>query len=112
MKRPVSIAGLAIMSMAVLVGFVPTLWSILLLFVTTLFAGHMIKKHAEESYKGFLIMFGLFVAAFNFIAGGMIMFAFDLPYVDRLSGAFLNLMVGIVIITLIKLNEKNNQERD
>ena len=110
MKRPVSWVGIAIMSMAVLVGFVPTIWSILLLFATTLLGGHMIKKHAEESYEGFLMLFGLFVAAFNFIAGGMIMMAFQLPYVDRLSGAFLSFMIGIVILTLLKI-KKDGQSK-
>ena len=107
MKRPVSWAGFAIMAMAVFVGFVPTLPSLLMLFATTLFAGHMIKKHAEESYDGFVKLFGLFCAGFNFLAGGMIMFATDLPVLDRTSGAFLSLMIGMVIVTLIKNNTKD-----
>ena len=108
MNRPVSIAGMAIMIMAVVVGFVPTLPSLLMLFATTLFAGHQIKKHAEESYDGFVKLFGLFCAGANFLAGGMIMFATQLPLVDRTSGAFLSFMIGLVIITLIKNNSKND----
>ena len=111
MKRPVSWGGLAIMSAAVVVGFKPTIWSLMLLFITTLLAGHLIKKHAEESYDGFLTMFGLFCAGANFLAGGMIMFALQLPYIDRISGAFLSFIVGIVIITLLKIKNKKDDGR-
>ena len=90
---------------AILVGFVPTIWSILLLFVTTLFGGHMIKKHAPESYDGFIKMFGVGVIVFNLIAVGLIM-ASPLNYIDKSSAAFLNLMVVFIIITLLKLNNK------
>lgn len=107
MKRPVSWAGFAIMAMAVLVGFVPTIWSILLLFVTTLFGGHMIKKHAPESYKGFLNLFGWGVACFNIVAVGMIMMT-PLDYIDKASAAFLNLMVVFVIITLLGIKKKQD----
>lgn len=105
MKRPVSAAGLAIMIMAVVVGFIPTLPSILMLFATTLLGGHYIKKHAAESYDGFVIIFGYFCAGFNILAAGMIMLT-DMPYVDKASGAFLNMIVAMVIITLILNNKK------
>ena len=106
MKRPISWAGFAMMACAVLVGFVPTIWSILLLFVTTLFGGHMIKKHAPESYDGFIRMFGIGVIVFNMIAVGLIMMT-PLDYIDKASAAFLNLMVVFIILTLLKLNNKN-----
>ena len=112
MKRPVMWAGFAIMLMAVFAGFNPTLPSLLMLFATTIFGGHMIKKHAPESYDGFVKLFGLFCAGANFLAGGMIMLATDLPYVDRMSGAFLSFMVGLVIVTLIKVNEGKKTDRD
>ena len=97
--------GFIIMLCAVLVGFVPTIWSILLLFATTLFGGHMIKKHAPESYDGFIKMFGIGVIVFNLIAVALIMMT-PLNYVDKSSAAFLNLMVVFIIITLLKLNNK------
>ena len=112
MKRPVSMVGLAIMSAAVVVGFVPTIWSILLLFVTTLLGGHFIKKHAEESYDGFITMFGLMCAGANFLAAGMMMFATELEYVDRISGAFLSMMVGIVISTLLKIKNDGGKTKE
>ena len=105
MNRPVSITGLAIMAAAVVVGFVPTIWSIMLLFFTTLLGGHYIKKHAEESYDGFLQMFGYLVIGFNMIAVAMIMMT-PLEYVDKASAAFLNLMVVFIIITLLKIKNK------
>ena len=97
--------GFIIMLCAILVGFVPTIWSILLLFVTTLFGGHMIKKHAPESYDGFIKMFGVGVIIFNLIAVGLIMMT-PLNYIDKASAAFLNLMVVFIILTLLKLNNK------
>ena len=66
---------------------------------------HMIKKHAEESYDGFVKLFGYFCAGLNFIAAGMIMLT-KLDYIDKASGAFLSMLVGIVIITLIRNNSK------
>ena len=98
--------------MAVVVGFVPTLPSLLMLFATTLFAGHQIKKHAEESYDGFVKLFGLFCAGANFLAGAMIMLATKLPLVDRMSGAFLSFMIGLVIITLIKNNSNDREAKE
>ena len=97
--------GFIIMLFAILVGFVPTIWSILLLFAVTLLGGHMIKRHAPESYDGFIKMFGVFVTVFNLIAVGLIMMS-PLDYVDKSSAAFLNLMVVFIIITLLKLNNK------
>ncbi len=110
MKRPISWAGFAIMAMAVVVGFVPTIWSILALFATTLLGGHMIKKHAEESYKGFLRMFGYMVAILNIIAAGLIMMT-PLDYIDKASAAFLNILVAIIALTLL-LNERKSTDRD
>ena len=107
-KYPVSSVGLLIMIAAVVVGFQPTLPSMLLLFVTTLFGGHMIKKYAPESYKGFTIIFGYMAAVFNFVAAGMIMLT-PLDYVDKASGAFLSMLVGFVIITLIRRNTEDEQ---
>ena len=98
-------AGFIIMLFAILVGFVPTIWSILLLFAVTLLGGHMIKRHAPESYDGFIKMFGVFVIVFNLIAVGLIMMS-PLDYIDKSSAAFLNLMVVFIIITLLKLNNK------
>ncbi len=109
MKRPVSWGGFAIMAAAVVVGFVPTIWSILMLFATTIFAGHMIKKHAEESHDGFVMLFGLFVAGANLLAGGMIMLANELPLGDRISGAFLNTVIALVIITLVKIKSEKDE---
>ena len=100
--------GFIIMLCAILVGFVPTIWSILLLFVTTLFGGHMIKKHAPESYDGFIKMFGVGVIVFNLIAVGLIM-ASPLNYIDKSSAAFLNLMVVFIILTLLKLNKNKTK---
>ena len=97
--------GFVIMLFAILVGFVPTIWSILLLFAVTLLGGHMIKRHAPESYDGFIKMFGVFVIVFNLIAVGLIMMS-PLNYIDKSSAAFLNLMVVFIIITLLKLNNK------
>ena len=105
MKRPVSAVGLLIMVAAVVVGFQPTLPSMLLLFATTLFGGHMIKKHAPESYDGFVRLFGYIVAGANVLAAGMIMMT-PLDYIDKASSAFLSIMVAVVILTLIFNNNK------
>ena len=104
-QRPVMHAGFVIMLFAILVGFVPTIWSILLLFAVTLLGGHLIKRHAPESYDGFIKLFGVFVIVFNLIAVGLIM-ASPLDYIDKSSAAFLNLMVVFIILTLLKLNNK------
>ena len=103
MKRPVSAVGLLIMIACVVVGFQPTLPSLLLLFATTLFGGYMIKKHAPESYDGFVRFFGYCVAGANFVAAGMMMLT-PLDYIDKASGAFLSMMIGMVILTLILNN--------
>ena len=105
MNRPVMHAGFIMMLCAILVGFVPTIWSIMLLFAVTLLGGHMIKKHAPESYDGFIQMFGIGVIVFNIIAVGLIMMT-PLNYIDKSSAAFLNLMVIFIILTLLKLNNK------
>ena len=97
--------GFIIMLFAIFVGFVPTIWSILLLFAVTLLGGHMIKRHAPESYDGFIKMFGVFVIVFNLVAVGLIMMS-PLNYIDKSSAAFLNLMVVFIILTLLKLNNK------
>ncbi len=102
-KRPVSAVGLLIMIACVVVGFTPTLPSLLLLFATTLLGGYYIKKNAEESYDGFVKLFGLFVAGVNFIVAGMLLLT-PLPYIDKVSHAMLPLMVSMIIITLIKNN--------
>ena len=65
----------------------------------------MIKKHAPESYDGFLTMFGVGVIVFNVIAVGLIMMT-PLDYIDKSSAAFLNLMVIFIILTLLKLKNK------
>ena len=108
MNRPVSAVGLLIMVAAVVVGFVPTIWSILALFATTIFGGHLLKKHAKESYKGFIKFFGLFVAAGNLLAAGMIMLT-PLDYIDKASSAFLNMIVAVVIITLLLKDNEGKQ---
>ena len=101
-KYPVSSVGLLIMIAAVVIGFNPSGWSMLLLFVTTLFGGYMIKKNAPESYDGFIKLFGYVAAAFNLVAAGLIMLT-PLDYVDKASASFLNLMVFFVIITLMRV---------
>ena len=109
-KRPVSAVGLLIMIACVVVGFQPTLPSLLLLFATTIFGGYQIKKHAgKEVYDKFVVLFGYFCAGLNFLAAGMIMLT-PLDYVDKASGAFLSMLVGMVIITLIN-NKKNGQKQ-
>ena len=104
-SRPVSAAGLLIMITAVFVGFVPTIWSILLLFAVTLLGGHQIKKHAPESYDGFVRMFGHMVIIFNMVFIGLVMLT-PLEPIDKFSAVFLNLMVVLVMITLLHLNKK------
>lgn len=106
MKRPVAWAGFAIMAMAVVVGFVPTIWSILMLFATTLFGGHMIKKHEPDSYDGFVRVFGHMVIVFNLVFVGMVMLT-PLEPIDKISAAFLNMLVVIVMITFLNINKKN-----
>ena len=105
MKRPVSAAGLLIMIAAVVVGFIPTIWSILMLFATTLFGGHMIKKHAKDSYDGFVRTFGHAVIAFNLVFIGMVMWT-PLDPIDKFSAAFLNMMVVIVMVTFLTIKKK------
>ena len=109
MKRPVSAVGLLIMIAAVVVGFKPTLPSLLLLFATTIFGGHMIKKHAPESHKGFVKLFGYIAAGANIFAAGLIMLT-PLDYVDKASGAFLSMLVGFVILTLIQRQNESDRE--
>ena len=92
---------------AAVVGFQPTLWSMLLFMATTIFGGHLIKKiEGQKVYDGFVILFGYLAATFCFIAAGMLWFAFELPYIDRVSHSFLPMVVGAVIITLIKNQRK------
>ncbi len=107
MKRPLALVGFAIMIMAVFAGFVPSFWSILMVFATTLLGGHYIKKTAPEDYKNFLRMFGGMVTVFNIVAVGMIMMT-PLDYIDKASAAFLNLMVIMVIVTLL-YNTRNEK---
>ena len=100
-------AGLLIMIVAVIVGFNPSIWSILMLFATTLFGGYMIKKNYPESYEHFLRMFSHAVIIFNMVFVGMVMLI-DHPgmsYVDKASAAFLNILVILVMITLLKLKK-------
>ena len=96
--------------MAVIGGFKPSLPGLLMLFATTLFGGYMIKKHQPESYDTLIKYFGLAVAGVNFLAGGMILMARQLPYVDRMSGAFLSFMVGAVIMTLLRIKFKKDED--
>ena len=107
-RYPISSAGLLIMITAVVVGFVPSIWSILFLFATTIFGGFMIKKHAgKEAYDQFVKYFGWAVAGANFVAAGMMMMT-PLNYIDKASGAFLSMMIGMVILTLIYNNGKTD----
>lgn len=108
MNRPVSAVGLLIMIAAVVVGFVPTIWSIMLLFAVTLLGGHQIKKHAPESYDGFVRVFGHMVIIFNMVFIGMVMLT-PLDPIDKFSSAFLNMMVVIVMITFLRLNQKKEE---
>lgn len=106
MKYPISIVGLTIMAMAVFAGFAPTLPSILLLFVTTLLGGRLIRKHHEkEVYDNFVRKFGYGVVLFNLAAAGLIMLT-PLNYIDKASAAFLSIMVAVVILTLIRNNKQ------
>ena len=104
MNRPISWVGLSIMVFAVFAGFVPTIWSILMLFATTLLGGHYIKKHDEENYPYFLKFFGYGVVLMNMVAVGLIMMT-PLDYIDKASAAFLNMMVIFIIITLLKIKK-------
>ena len=110
MKRPIAWVGFAIMIVAVLVGFVPTLWSLLLLFATSLLGGYWIKQNAAESYLGFVKLFRWFAAIGNFVAAGMLLLT-PLDYLDKASHAFLPLIVGLVIITLLR-NQNNSAKSE
>ena len=106
MKRPISAAGLLVMIAAVVIGFKPTIWSILFLFATTLFGAYQVKKHAPESYDGLVRTFGHMVIIFNLVFIGMVMFT-PLDPIDKFSAAFLNMMVVIVMVTFLKLQKKH-----
>ena len=81
----------------------------LILFVMTLGIGHWIRKNKEkEVYDNFVKLFGIGVAGVNFIAAFMLMWATELPYIDRISHAMLPFMVGCIMMTLIKLNNKQD----
>ena len=65
----------------------------------------MIKKHAPESYDGFVKTFGHAVIAFNLVFIGMVMMT-PLDPIDKFSAAFLNLMVVIVMVTFLTIKKK------
>ena len=84
------------------------LCGMLALFVATLGVGHWIRKNKEKVvYDNFVKLYGIGVAGACFIAAFLVMMATELPYIDRISHAFLPFMVGTVIMTLIKLNNKS-----
>lgn len=81
----------------------------LLFFVVTLAIGHWIRKNQKkEVYDYFVKMFGYGVAALNLGSAAMIMQASELALSDRISAAFLSSVVGLVILTLIKINSKKS----
>ena len=83
------------------------LTGMLVLFVLTLGVGHWIRKNkSKEVYDHFVKSFGIGVAGINFIAAFMVMMATKLEYIDRISHAMLPFMVGMIIMTLVKLNNK------
>lgn len=104
-SRPLMWVGAVIMIIAALVGFKPSLVSLMLLFVTTLLGGAYIKNQYPELYDGFVRLFGYGVIVINLVFVAMVMFT-PLDYIDKASSAFLNLMVVMVIATLLKLKRK------
>ena len=95
--------------MAVVVGFIPSIWSILLLFATTIFGGYQIKKLTDQkTYDFFVRRFAHVVIIFNLVFVGMVMFT-PLDPVDKFSAAFLNMLVVIVMMTFLKLNDKKDK---
>ena len=97
---------------AAVVGFKPTLPSMLLFMVTTIFGGHLIKKiEGQKVYDGFVIIFGYMAAGFCYLAAGLLWFAHALPYIDRVSHSFLPFVAGTVIITLIKRNREHGEKQ-
>ena len=82
-----------------------------MLFATTLFGGYQIKKHAPESYDGFITKFGHAVVLFNIVFVGMVMLipSETMSYIDKASAAFLNIMVIVVMMTFLHL--KNKQKK-
>ena len=88
-------------------------WNLLIgmiiLFVATLGVGHWVRRNKEKAvYDNFVKLFGVGVAGVNFIAAGMLMFATEIAYIDRVSHAILPFMVGVIMMTLIKLNNKQD----
>ena len=68
----------------------------------------MIKKHAgKETYDKFVVFFGWCVAGVQFLAAGLLMLT-DLPYIDKASHAFIPMVVGMIILTLIANNKKKD----
>ena len=95
--------------MAVVVGFIPNIFSILLLFATTIFGGYQIKKLTDQkTYDFFVRRFAHVVIIFNLVFVGMVMFT-PLDPIDKFSAAFLNMLVVIVMITFLKLNDKHKE---
>ena len=82
-----------------------------MLFATTLFGGYQIKKHAPESYDGFIRKFGHAVVIFNIVFVGMVMLipSESMDYIDKASAAFLNIMVIVVMITFLSLHKKHTK---
>ena len=108
-KRPIAWLGLLIMLAAVVIGFVPNIFGILLLFVTTLFGGYQIKKQTDqETYDYFIRKFAHVVIVFNLVFVGMVMLT-PLEPVDKISAAFLNMMVVFVMMTFLKLHDKHKE---
>ena len=86
----------------------PMFVGMLIIFIATLALGKWVRDNKEkETYDGFVKTFGLAAAGLNFIAAPLIMILNKgIPYVDRVSTAFLSMLVGIVIVTMIKLNSR------
>lgn len=70
-------------------------------FATIMVFGSQWMKKNPESKKNYLYALGVVAALGNVFAAIRLMFATDLPFVDRMSHAFLPMVVSILIVTLI-----------
>ena len=76
--------------------------ALLLVFVL---AGRHTSKHHPDIWKKFFPLFGYAVAAFNFFAAFLLIkggAVGKLKMIDAMSHAFIPMLVGIVILTLLR----------